>query len=79
MNMKETIEYYVIKLFCIKRNEYTYLYADNPYRAIFIANRYSSYEEGFARMQEFFQWEDNGRDFDINKSKVAKITLTIED
>lgn len=76
--MKETIEYYVIKLFCIERNEYTYLYADNPYRAIFIANRYSSYEEGFVRMQKFFQWGDNRKDFDINKSKVAKITLIIE-
>ena len=77
--MKEIIEYYVIKLFCIERNKYTYLYADNPYQVIFYANRYSSDEEGFARMQEFFQWGDNRRDFNINKSKVAKITLIIED
>ena len=78
MNTKEINEYYVIKLFSIIKNRYTYLYANNPYQTIFTANRYSSYEEGFARMQEFFQWGDDRKDFDINKSKVAKITLIIE-
>jgi len=77
--MKEINVYYVIKLFCIERNKYTYLYADNPYRAIFIANRYSSYEEGFARMQEFFQWNGQRKDFDMSKSKVCKITLIEEE
>lgn len=77
--MIETSEYYVIKLFCIERNKYTYLYADNPYQVIFYANRYSSYEEGFVRMQEFFQWSESRKDFDVSKSKVCKITLIEED
>lgn len=77
--MIETSEYYVVKLFSIEFNKYSYLYANNPYRTIFIASRYSSYEEGFARMQEFFKWGDDRRGFDINKSKVVKITLLEED
>lgn len=39
----------------MKFNGYTYLYAENPYNVIYIADRFSSYEEGYARMQEFFQ------------------------
>ena len=54
--MIETNEYYVVKLFSMKFNGYTYLYAENPYNVIYIADRFSSYEEGYARMQEFFHW-----------------------
>lgn len=77
--MIETNEYYVMKLFSIKYNEFTYLYASNPYRDIYEATRFSSYEEGYARMQEFFQWNESRKDFDINKSKVCKITLIEEE
>ena len=45
----------------------------------YIADRYTSYEEGYARMQEFFQWNIHRKDFDISKSKVCKITLIEED
>jgi len=48
--MIETNVYYVIKLFSIKFNEYSYLYADNPYKVIYIADRFPSYEEGLARI-----------------------------
>lgn len=77
--MNETNVYYVIKLFSIKHNKFTYLYEANPYYDIYIANRFSSYEEGYARMQEFFQWNELRRDFDMSKSKVCKITLIEEE
>lgn len=77
--MIETNEYYVVKLFSMKFNGYTYLYAENPYKVIYIADRFPSYEEGYARMQEFFQWNVHRKDFDISKSKVCKITLIEED
>lgn len=78
--MNETNVYYVIKLYSIKFNRYFYLYANNPYKqGIYIADRFSSYEEGYARMQEFFQWSESRKDFDINKSKVCKITLIEEE
>lgn len=51
----------------MKFNGYTYLYAENPYNVIYIADRFSSYEEGYARMQEFFQWNIHRKDFDISK------------
>ena len=71
--------FYVIKLFSIERNKFTYLYANNPYHDIYIASRFSSYEEGYARMQEFFEWSDLRRDFDMSKSKVCKVTLIEEE
>ena len=71
--------YYVIKLYSIKFNEYSYLYAENPYNTIYIANKFPSYEEGYTRMQKFFQWNGQRKDFDMNKSKVCKITLIEED
>lgn len=52
--MIETSVYYVIKLYSIKFNQYFYLYAESPYKAIYIADRFPSYEEGYVRMQEFF-------------------------
>ena len=76
--MNETNVYYVVKLFSIKNNKFTYLYEDNPYYDIYIANRFSSYEECLARMQKFFQLNSDRKDFDMSKSKVCKITL-IED
>lgn len=80
MNTKEINEYYIIKLFSISENRYTYLYANNPYKeTIYIADRFPSYEEGLARMQEFFQWNGQRKDFDMSKSKVCKITLIEED
>lgn len=48
-------------------------------KGIYIADRFSSYEEGLARMQEFFQWNEQRKDFDMNKSKVCKITLIEEE
>ena len=77
--MIETNEYYVVKLFSMKFNRYTYLYAENPYNVIYIADRFSSHEEGYARMQEFFQWNVHRKYFDISKSKVCKITFIEED
>ena len=77
--MIETSEYYVVKLFSIKNNKFTYLYEDNPYYDIYIANRFPSYEEGYTRMQKFFQWNGERKDFDMSKSKVCKITLIEED
>ena len=77
--MIETSEYYVVKLFSIKYNKFTYLYASNPNRTVYEATRFSSYEEGYARMQEFFQWSESRKDFDMNKSKVCKITLIEEE
>ena len=77
--MSKTNIYYVVKLFSIKFNEYSYLYADNPYKVIYIADRFPSYEEGLARMQEFFQWSKLRKDFDMSKSKVCKITLIEEE
>lgn len=78
--MNETNVYYVIKLYSIKFNQYFCLYANNPYKeAIYIADRFPSYEEGYARMQEFFQWNEQRKDFDMSKSKVCKITLIEED
>lgn len=77
--MSETNEYYVVKLFSIKFNKYSYLYAENPYKTIYIADRFSSYEEGYARMQEFFEWNKQRKDFDMSKSKVCKITLIEEE
>ena len=77
--MNETNVYYVIKLFSIKHNKFTYLYADNPYYDIYIADRFPSYEEGLARMQKFFQWNGQRKDFDMSKSKVCKITLIEEE
>ena len=77
--MIETNEYYVVKLFSIKYNEFTYLYASNPHRTVYEATRFSSYEEGYARMQELFEWGWLRKDYDINKSKVCKITLIEED
>ena len=77
--MIKTNVYYVVKLFSIKFNEYTYLYVENPYKVIYIADRFPSYEEGYARMQEFFQRNVHRKDFDISKSKVCKITLIEED
>lgn len=77
--MSKTNVYYVVKLFSIKFNEYSYLYVENPYKAIYIADRFPSYEEGYARMQEFFQWSRLRKDFDVSKSKVCKITFIEED
>lgn len=77
--MNKTNVYYVVKLFSIKFNEYSYLYAENPYKAIYIADGFSSYEEGYTRMQEFFQWSESRKDFDMSKSKVCKITLIEEE
>ena len=77
--MIETNVYYVVKLFSIKYKKFTYLYASNPHRDVYEATRFSSYEEGYARMQEFFQWSESRKDFDINKSKVCKITLIEEE
>jgi hypothetical protein len=77
--MIESNEYYVVKLFSIKYNEFTYLYASNPHRDVYEATRFSSYEEGYARMQELFEWGWLGKDYDINKSKVCKITLIEEE
>lgn len=77
--MIETNVYYVVKLFSIKYNKFTYLYASNPHRTVYEATRFSSYEEGYARMQEFFQWSESRKDYDINKSKVCKITLIEEE
>lgn len=77
--MNETNVYYVIKLYSIEFNQYFYLYANNPYHDIYIADRFPSYEECFARMQEFFQWNEQRKDFDMNKSKVCKITLIEEE
>ena len=77
--MIETSVYYVIKLYSIKFNQYFYLYAESPYKAIYIADRFPSYEEGYVRMQEFFQWSGLRKDFDVSKSKVCKITLIEED
>ena len=77
--MIETSQYYVVKLFSIKYNKFTYLYASNPYRTAYEATRFSSYEEGYARMQEFFEWGWLGKDFDMSKSKVCKITFIEED
>ncbi len=77
--MISTCVYYVIKLFSIENNKYSYLYAENPYHDVYIADRFSSYEEGYAKMQKFFQWNELRRDFDINKSKVCKITFIEED
>ena len=71
--------YYVIKLFSIKYNEFTYLYASNPHRTVYEATRFPSYEEGYTRMQKFFQWNEQRKDFDMSKSKVCKITLIEED
>lgn len=71
--------YYVIKLFSIKNNKFTYFYENNPYCDIYIANRFSSYEEGYGKMQKFFQWNELRRDFDMNKCKVCKITIIEED
>ena len=72
-------EFYVIKLFSTENNKYSYLYENNPYRDVFEANKFSSYEEGLARMEIFFQLDLDRKDFDINKSKVCKITLIEED
>ena len=78
--MNETNVYYVIKLYSIKFNQYFYLYANNPYkRGIYIADRFPSYEECLARMQECFQWNEQRKDFDMSKSKVCKITLIEEE
>ena len=77
--MIETNEYYVVKLFSIKYNEFTYLYASNPHRTVYEATRFSSYEEGYARMQELFKWGDLRKDYDMSKSKVCKITLIEEE
>ena len=77
--MNETNVYYVMKLFSIKYNKFTYLYAGNPYRVVYEATRFSSYEEGYVRMQEFFQWNELRRGFDMSKSKVCKITLIEEE
>ena len=77
--MSETNVYYVVKLFSIKFNGYGYLYTECPYKTIYIADRFPSYEEGYARMQEFFQWNRRRKDFDVSKSKVCKITLIEED
>ena len=71
--------YYVIKLFSIKNNKYSYLYESNPYRTVYEANKFSSYEEGLVRMEKFFQLNSNRKDFDASKSKVCKITLIEED
>ena len=76
--MKTTNEYYVIKLFSIENDKCSYLYSDNPYHDVFEATKFSSYEEGLARMQEFFQWNEERRDFDMAKSKVCKITFIEE-
>lgn len=77
--MNKTNVYYVVKLFSIKYKKFTYLYADNPYKVIYIADRFPSYEEGLARMQEFFQRSKLRKDFDMSKSKVCKITLIEEE
>lgn len=77
--MIEISEYYVVKLFSIKYNKFTYLYASNPHRTVYEATKFSSYEEGYARMQEFFQCSESRKDYDINKSKVCKITLIEEE
>ena len=71
--------YYVIKLFSIKNNKYSYLYESNPYRTVYEANKFSSYEEGLVRMEKFFQLDSDRKDFDASKSKVCKITLIEED
>lgn len=71
--------YYVIKLFSIKNNKYSYLYESNPYRTVYEANKFSSYEEGLVRMENFFQLDSDRKDFDASKSKVCKITLIEED
>ena len=70
--------YYVIKLFSIKY-KFTYLYASNPHRTVYEATRFSSYEEAYGRMQDFFQWDESRKDYDMSKSKVCKITLIEED
>lgn len=78
--MTSACVYYVIKLYSIKFNQYFYLYANNPYKeADYIADKFHSYEESYARMQEFFQWNEQRKDFDISKSKVCKITLIEEE
>lgn len=77
--MNETNVCYVVKLFSIKYNKFTYLYASNPYRTVCEANKFSSYEEGLTRMENFFRLNSDGKDFDMNKSKVCKITLIEED
>ena len=77
--MNETNVFYVIKLFSIKNNKFTYLYENNPYYDIYIANKFSSYEEGLARMEEFFNWDIDRKEFDKDKSKVCKITLIEEE
>lgn len=71
--------YYVIKLFSTKNNKFTYLYENNPYYDIYIANRFSSYEEALTRMKIFFRLNSERKDFDVSKSKVCKITLIEED
>lgn len=77
--MNETNVCYVVKLFSIKYNKFTYLYASNPYRTVYEANKFSSYEEGLTRMENFFRLNADGKDFDMNKSKVCKITFIEED
>ena len=77
--MNETNVYYVIKLFSKKYNKFSYLYADNPYRTVYEANKFSSYEEGLVRMEKFFQLDSDRKDFDSSKSKVCKITLIEEE
>lgn len=71
--------YYVIKLFSIKNNKFTYLYENNPHRSVYEANKFSSYEEGLTRMEKFFRLNSDRKDFDVSKSKVCKITLIEED
>lgn len=77
--MYSTCVYYVIKLFSIKYNKFTYLYENNPYRTVYEANKFSSYGEGFVRMEKFFRLNSDRKDFDVSKSKVCKITLIEED
>ena len=77
--MNETKVYYVIKLFSIENNKYSYLCANNPYYNVFEAKRFSSYEDAFNRMQEFFIWGFDMQNFDMAKSKICKITLIEEE
>ena len=77
--MKNKSFWYIAKMFSKKHNEYFYLYADNGYKFTpLIADRFETYEECLARIQEFCEWKSN-EDFDVNKCKVCKITFIEEE
>ena len=78
--MKTEKTYYIAKMFSIEHEKYFYLYANNPYQnTSFIADRFETYEECSARMEEFFEWNLNEKEFDKDKSKVCKITFVEEE